>query len=528
MTDKITALYCRLSNDDDLQGESNSITNQKEMLLKYAQDNCLPNPQFYVDDGWSGTSFQRPDFQRMIRDMEDGKIGIIVTKDLSRLGREYLQTGEYIELVFPEFGVRYIAVNDAYDTASSENEMMVFRNVMNDFYARDCSKKIRAVLQANGKSGKPLSVNPPFGYKKSSTDKNQWEIDEPAAAIVRRIFQMCIDGLGPTQIAKRLTAEGIPTPTKKAAHWSKTTVKGILSRMEYAGHTVNFKTEQKSYKNRKRQPTSPENQKIFRDTHEPIVSQEEFDLVQKIREQRIRPQKIAEVNPFSGMVYCADCGARLHLNRGKTVTNEHMKCGSYSSDFQRCTAHYIRTAVLHEVVLAEVNKLLRTVQAHEQDFVQAAMESAQSGHSAELKQAQKTLRQNTKRIADLDRLFARLYEDNVSGKISDERFRRLSAGYEDEQRQLKQESAALRTFIEAKEQKSADVVNFVEIVRQYDRIETLTPELMHELIDRIEVHEPDNSAGHRVQRIEIYFRFRVAQAGAAVVGRTQNSKKNAA
>ena len=265
MSDKITALYCRLSNDDDLQGESNSITNQKAILLKYAEDNHFPNPHFYIDDGYSGTNFQRPDFMRMITDMENGKIGIIITKDLSRLGRDYLKTREYIELIFPDYDVRYIAINDNVDTAKSENEMMVFRNVFNDFYAKDTSKKVRAVFKAKGLSGKPLASKPPFGYMKSEYDKNQWVVDEEAAKIVRRIFRLCIDGYGPTQIARILTEDRVLKPTAyyemkksgtvtadKPYHWAQKTVVSTLSLMEYADHTVNFKTRKKSYKCKKK------------------------------------------------------------------------------------------------------------------------------------------------------------------------------------------------------------------------------------------------------------------------------------
>ena len=302
---KITALYCRLSQDDMLAGESNSIINQKEILLKYANDNGFPNPQFYVDDGWSGTNFNRPDFQRMISDMEKGRIGIVITKDLSRLGRDYLKTGEYIEIIFPDYDIRYIAINDGVDTAKSENEMMAFKNIFNDWYARDCSKKVKAVLQSKGMAGKPLAPFPPYGYKKSDNDKMKWEIDEESAEVVRRIYKMFIDGYGVCKIAKILTEEKILAPAARAKlkfnrpikeysdpyHWSYYTVARILEAVEYTGVLANFKSVGKSYKCKKRIKTPEEDWKVFEDAHPAIISKHDFDIVKKRREHKIRPQR---------------------------------------------------------------------------------------------------------------------------------------------------------------------------------------------------------------------------------------------
>lgn len=287
-TDKITALYCRLSNDDDLQGESNSITNQKAILKKYADENGLGNTQFYVDDGFSGTNFNRPDFMRMMDDVKSGKIGTVITKDLSRFGRDYLMTGQYIEMILPDYDVRYIAINDNVDTLRSENEMMVFKNVFNDWYARDCSKKIKTVFKAKGQLGKPLG-KPPYGYKKSETDKNVWVVDDEAADVVRRVFQMCIDGYGPAQIAKALRSDNILIPTayecgtcpfRNPTYWGEQTINKMLDRIEYAGHTANFKTKKKSYKNKKKIDNPKSEWQIFENTHPAIISQHDFDLVQ--------------------------------------------------------------------------------------------------------------------------------------------------------------------------------------------------------------------------------------------------------
>lgn len=540
-TDKITALYCRLSQDDMLQGESNSITNQKEILMRCAAENRFPNPRFYVDDGVSGTTFDRDGFNAMMADVEAGKVGIVITKDLSRLGRDYLTTGRYIEVTFPDYGVRYIAINDGVDTAKSENELMVFKNVFNDWYARDTSKKIKAVFKAKGQSGKPLSSIVPYGYKKSEHDKNVWEIDEEAAKVVRRIFQMCIDGNGPAQIAKALTDEKVLIPTayaqtkgnaktrgyKSSTRWVSDTIAKILERVEYAGHTANFKTHRKSYKNPKR-VNNPKNEwLVIKNTHEPIISQQDFDLVQELRKNKRKVQKCGGINPFSGMVYCADCGEKMYLCRSQRLseTQEHLKCSRYAKDKDECSAHYIRTAVLKKIVLNELNRLVEYVRINEDEFAKAAMEISSQTHSNELKSAKKTLVQSEKRIEEIDKLFTRLYEDNVSGKISDERFSYMSSGYENEQKALKEKVSELKAFIEERNKKTADVSQFLDVVRKYTVISELTPEIMHELIDRIVVYAPDKSSGHRTQQVDIHFRFNAAVA-TAVADRKEYDKRN--
>ena len=531
MTDKITALYCRLSQDDMLDGESNSITNQKAILKKYAEDNGFPNPTFYVDDGVSGTTWERDGFKAMLADIEAGKVGTVITKDLSRLGRDYLKTGEYIEIVFPDYDVRYIAINDGVDTFKSENELMAFKNIFNDWYARDTSKKIRAVFKAKGQAGKHLCP-PIYGYKKSDTDKNLWVIDDEAAEVVRKIFKLCIEGYGPVQIARILTEQGIPTPTAyalsqgrdkgrhnaKTHRWGAQTISHILEKPEYCGHTVNFRTRMKSYKVHKIVYNPPEEWLIFENTQEPIISQQEFDLVQELRKNKRRPQRSEVVNPFAGMVYCADCGEKMYLSRRKNERpeQEHMRCSTYAKDGDKCTVHYIRTCVLNEIVLGELNKLLASVRENEDEFVQTAMSNSVQRKSSELTKAKKTLKQAQKRIAELDRLFTRLYEDNVSGKISDERFAMMSAGYEDEENRLKATVAELTAYIDTSEQKSSDVTAFLKIVHKYEHIEKFTPEIMHELIEKIIVHEADKSSGKRYQQIDIIYRFDVATSSVEV------------
>ncbi len=542
LKDKITALYCRLSQDDGLE-ESNSITNQKSMLLRYSQDNGFGNTQFYVDDGVSGTTFERDGFKAMMSDIEVGKVGTVITKDLSRLGRDYLKTGEYIEIIFPDYDVRYIAVNDGVDTIKSENELMAFKNIFNDWYARDCSKKIRAVLKAKGMSGKPLA-HACYGYKQSENDKNLWEIDEEAAKVVKEIFQLCINGYGPAQIARMLTENGVPTPSeyallqgkvpnhknvKRHNKWDHQTVAFILEKAEYAGHTVNFRAENKSYKNRQRKNHQKEDWVIFENTHEPIVSQQDFDLVQELRKNKRRPQKCDEINPFSGMVYCADCGSKMYLCRSQNTTmQEHMKCSAYAMDKGNCSAHYIRTAVLKKIVISELNKLLDTVHQNESEFVNQAMDNSAQSQENELKKARKLIKQYEKRVAELDKLFTRLYEDNVSGKISDERFETMSKGYETEQADLKAKVSELSGAIEVKEQKSSDTSQFLKIVQRYTKITELTPEIMHELIEKIVVHAPDKSSGHRVQQIDIYYRFNIAVSTAVADSKAYDKMGKAA
>ena len=530
-TDKITALYCRLSQDDMLAGESNSITNQKSILLKYAKENGFTNPQFYADDGFSGTNFDRPDFQRMKADIEDGKVSTVIVKDLSRLGREYLQTGYYTEIFFPQRDVRFIAVHDNVDTQRGDNDFAPFKNLINEFYAKDCSKKIKAVFKSKGMSGKPLTTRPIYGYKKSETDKNVWVIDEEAAAVVRKVFEMCINGYGSFQIASRLSKEVVLTPTAylelktegsistlKPYHWSDRTVDKMLTRLEYTGCTVNFKTTKKSYKCKKTVYNPREEWVVFKGTHEPIISESDFELVQELISKKRKVQKSGEPSPFSSKVYCADCGAKMYLCRAKSISEEqeHLKCGRYAKDKDDCTAHFIRTVILKSIVITEINRLLTQIHDNEDEFVRLAMEKSNNNHLSDLKKAKKTLTANEKRIAELDRLFKRLYEDNVAGRISDTRFDQMSKDYEAEQEQLRKQSAELAVFISDNEQKTNDVETFVEIVRKYEVVTELTPEVMNELIDRIKVHAPDKSSGHRRQTIDIYFRFNVASATAEI------------
>lgn len=520
--DNITALYARLSQEDTLDGESNSIANQKKILLKYATDNHFSNPTFFIDDGVSGVTFDRPGWNEMIRLAEAGKVQTVIVKDMSRMGRDYLKVGYYTESFFAERDIRYIAINDGVDSDKGDNDFTPFRNLFNDFYARDTSKKIRAVMRAKGNAGEHLCTNPPYGYMKDPADKKKWIVDEEAAEIVKRIFDLCIAGKGPMQIAKLLTAEhiltvkahyaqraGKPLP-EKPYHWDPKSVAGILERPEYTGCTVNFKTYSKSHKLKKRLHNVPENQRIFPNTQPAIIDEHVFVRVQELRENKRRPAKQAERQGlFSGLLYCADCGSKLHFATGKNMTPQQdcYRCSRYKSNTGDCTMHFIREETLKLFVLQRIFD----VTALFFDDAMAFEEAAKKQHFQEVeKEAQKRKReiaQAEKRIAELDRIFKRIYEDDISGTISHERFLKLSTDYEAEQRELTEQVKTWREVVEIFEQDRSDFDSFAAIVRKYVGIRELTPTIVNEFVKKIIVHAPDKSSGHRRQKIELVWNF---------------------
>ena len=520
--DNITALYARLSQEDALDGESNSIANQKKILLKYATDNHFSNPTFFIDDGVSGVTFDRPGWNEMIRLAEAGKVQTVIVKDMSRMGRDYLKVGYYTESFFVERDIRYIAINDGVDSDKGDNDFTPFRNLFNDFYARDTSKKIRAVMRAKGNAGEHLCTNPPYGYMKDPADKKKWMVDEEAAEIVKRIFDLCIAGKGPMQIAKLLTAEhiltvkahyaqraGKPLP-EKPYHWDPKSVAGILERPEYTGCTVNFKTYSKSHKLKKRLYNVPENQRIFPNTQPAIIDEQVFVRVQELRENKRRPAKQAERQGlFSGLLYCADCGSKLHFATGKNMTPQQdcYRCSRYKSNTGDCTMHFIREETLKLFVLQRIFD----VTALFFDDAMAFEEAAKKQHFQEAeKEAQKRKReiaQAEKRIAELDRIFKRIYEDDISGTISHERFLKLSTDYEAEQRELTEQVKTWREVVEIFEQDRSDFDSFAAIVRKYVGIRELTPTIVNEFVKKIIVHAPDKSSGHRRQKIELVWNF---------------------
>ena len=524
-TEKITALYCRLSQEDANEGDSNSITNQKDILLRYAKEHRFPNPTFFVDDGYSGTNYDRPGFQQMLSEIEAGKVVVVLTKDLSRLGRNSSLTGLYINFTFPKYSVRYIAINDHFDTIdpnSTDNDVAGIKNWFNEFFAKDTSRKIRAVQKAKGERGVPLTTNVPFGYRKDPEDRTKWIVDEAAALVVKRIFKLCMEGRGPMQIAKLLQAEkvlnptsykrreGIKSPSPETAdpyHWNTNTVVHILERREYTGCTVNFKTYTNSIWDKKQRETPIEKQAVFYNTHPAIIEQEVFDKVQQIRKQRHRRTKTGKSSLFSGMVYCADCGAKMRY----CTTNyfekrqDHFVCANYRSNTGSCSAHFIRAVVLEELVWMHMKAVIFYVTRYEKHF-RAVMEQRLRMSSKEAIRGYKTqLAQAERRLAELDRLFIRIYEDNVSGRITDERFSLMSKTYEDEQAQLKVDIHHLRQVIEVQERQIEDLEKFIQRVHKYEDLQEMTPYALRELVKGIYIEAPDKSSGKRRQGVRISY-----------------------
>ncbi|MCR1923329.1 DUF4368 domain-containing protein [Flavonifractor plautii] len=520
--DNITALYARLSQEDALDGESNSIANQKKILLKYATDSGFPNPTFFIDDGVSGVTFDRPGWNEMIRLAEAGKVKTVIVKDMSRMGRDYLKVGYYTESFFAERDIRYIAINDGVDSDKGDNDFTPFRNLFNDFYARDTSKKIRAVMRAKGNAGEHLCSNPPYGYRKDPADKKKWIVDEEAAEVVKRIFDLCIAGKGPMQIAKMLTAQhvltvkahyaqrdGKPLP-EKPYQWSPKSVAGILERPEYTGCTVNFKTYSKSHKLKKRLHNAPENQRIFPNTQPAIIDEQVFARVQELRENKRRPAKQAERQGlFSGLLYCADCGSKLHFATGKNMTPQQdcYRCSRYKSNTGDCTMHFIREETLKLFVLRRIFDVTALFFDDAMAFEEAARKQRFQEAEKEARKRRREIAQAEKRITELDRIFKRIYEDDISGAISHERFLKLSADYEAEQKELTEQVKIWREAVETFEQDQADFASFAAIVRKYVGIRELTPTIVNEFVKKIIVHAPDKSSGHRRQKIELVWNF---------------------
>ena len=520
--EEITALYCRLSQDDKQEGDSNSIINQKKILKKYALDRGYTNIQFYIDDGVSGTTFNRAGFQSMIADVETGKVKRVIVKDMSRLGRDYLQVGMYTEIFFPEHDVHFIAVNDGVDSNQEDNEFTPFRNIINEWYAKDTSKKIRAVKRSKGMAGEHIGSHPPYGYMKNPENKKEWIIDEEAAEVVREIFRLCVGGYGPTQIANILTERKILCPTYYALEkggkprtvlpadkytWNGPVVAKILDRRDYLGHTVKFKTHVKSYKVHKTIYNSPDQWKVFEGTHEAIIDKETFEIVQKIRAGKRRPTRMGEMPMFSGLLYCADCGRKLSFHRKADDPPEkhHYLCENYRSNTANCTMHYIRNVVVERIVLENLKEVIQYVSNYEDEFVRMIMDSDMRQRNRELSQKKKRLAEIKKRIGELDTIFQRIYEDNIIGKLSDERFMKMSKGYEDEQHTLQTEADEIQSELQQEEKKSVDVKRFLAIVKKYTDLTELTPEILREFIDKIIVHAPDKSSGRRLQEIEIIY-----------------------
>ena len=521
---KITALYCRLSRDDELQGDSNSIINQRAILQKYADDNGFGNTMVFVDDGYSGTNFDRPDWQRLISLAEDGKIGTVIVKDMSRLGRDYLKVGYYTEVFFPGVDIRFIAINNGVDSANQQDsDFTPFLNIINEWYAKDTSKKIRAVFKAKGQSGKPLCTNPPYGYVKDPEDKSRWIIDPEAAEVVREIFSLCVQGYGPTQIAKELTRRKIENPVAHARRlgitipakpidedpcvWHDSTVARLLTRIEYLGHTANFKTYRKSYKNKKQMHNDPSEWQIFENTHEAIIDQETFDIVQKIRDGRRRLTPMGEMPILSGMLFCADCGAKLYQVRGRgwEHSQEYFVCATYRKQKGKCSSHQIRNVVIEQLLLDDLRRVTYYAREHEDEFVRLVTQKSKQETERNLRESKKELEAAKSRVCKLDGIIQRLYEDNIEGKVSDERFAKLTATYEAEQRELERRIAELQSFMANAKNESLGVDTFLTLVRKYTDIKELDAELIRVFVEKILVYKAEKVDGHRVQRIKIIY-----------------------
>ena len=519
-----TALYCRLSQDDGIEGDSNSIQNQKAILQKFAEDHHFPSPCFYVDDGFSGGTFQRPAFQQMISDMENGEIGIIVTKDLSRLGRNQLHTGLYIEERFPMFGVRYIAINDNVDTDSSEsNDLMPFKNLFNEWFIRDTSRKIRAVLKAKAERGERLGSRAPYGYRKAP-DTKKLIVDEEAAAIVRRIFAMCASGSGPSQIARILKKEQILTPTMYAytrygithtcldtAHpynWSDSAIANLLENEIYLGNTVNMKHSSRSYKDKRRVEHPREECMVFENTHPALITREVWDIVQRVRKNKRRLTKKEEQNKYSGLVFCADCGSNMVLHRAHTMSASynHFTCRTYKKDGEACTGHYIRECVLDEIVLEDLRRVTSAAREHPEKFA-AYIGSKQSIElQREIRRQEKELAAMRKRKAELDAIFKKLYEDSVLGRITTEQFQMLSGSYTEEQNLITVGIPQKENEIQRLRETVSGTDSFLDKAKRYTDITELTPELLRLFIEKIVVHEKEIKwSKHAPQTVEIYY-----------------------
>jgi DNA invertase Pin-like site-specific DNA recombinase len=537
---RITALYERLSRDDELNGESNSITNQKRILEEYANRNGFGNIRHFQDDGFSGTNWARPGWQEMLAEIEAGNVAVLLVKDMSRVGRDYLQVGFYTEVLFKEKGVRFIAVNDNVDSLRGTDDFTPFRNIINEWYARDTSRKVKSVIHAKGNNGKPLTNRAIYGYKKSPEDKDYWLVDEPAAEVVRRIYKMTLNGMGPYQIARILSDERIPRPAAYSGRnysvsapqgknegyiWRGGTVIDILSKQEYIGHTVNFRSERPSYKNKRSVGRPKEDWVIFENTHDAIIDRETFDAVQKLRGTPRRMDNTGEANPLTGLLLCADCGAKMYNSRctkenyeveikGKIRQKkftDHYTCSTNTLSHKyfgsNCSAHYIRTSVVRGIALDTIRAVCGYVRNHEDEFI-AKIRAESSIQQTETAKASKLrLAQNTKRVAELDKLFRKTYEDNAAGKLSDKRFEQLSAEYEREQTELEAQNVLLQTEIEAFTADSANVERFLELTRRYTDFTELTTPMLNEFIQKICVHAPDKSSGHRVQEVDVYLNY---------------------
>ena len=524
----ITVVYCRLSQDDRMDGESNSIVNQKQMLAKIVSEKELPNPLFFVDDGWTGTNFNRPAISKALTLVQNGQVRNFICKDLSRLGRDFIKIGQLTEITFPSHDVRFLAVNDNIDSnhPSETNDIFLpIKSLMDELYAKDVSKKVKAVFHAKAKAGQKISFNPPYGYKKDPDDLNHWLVDEEAAEIVQKIFEKAKNGENLSQITHWLNNTLVPTPNQQRQKnglkslsqtyseniWRRATLEVMLDRQEYLGHTVSLKTRKKSFKNRKRVDIPKEEWLIFKNTHPAIIDQTTFDVVQKMRQhKRIRRNLKLEKgheNLFAGLVFCHTCGNkhRFCAQQKKNVNLDHYKCSAYSKEIRTCeNAHYIRKDCLEQIVLSDLQALL---QLDENKLLSKLEEQFQIENTKQTKKQRKQLVDGQKRIQQIDQFIQKLYEDNLLGKISDERFETLSKSYEQEQIKLKELVKSLEEQIAKNSSSQKNIDQFLTRIRKYTKIESLNVALVNELIDKIVINKPIGSGRNRTIEIDIYYNF---------------------
>ena len=516
-------LYERLSRDDNLEGESYSIGNQKKLLAKVAKEKGYTNLVHFLDDGISGVTMDRPGFVEMIRQLEQGKAAAVFVKDLSRLGRNYIEVGRLTEEFFPNHDIRLVAVSDNIDTAEGENELAPIRNLFNEWYARDISKKRRISNKIKGNAGEPMG-QPPYGYIKDPNDPKHWIVDDEAAQVVRRVYSMTLEGFGTEQIATQLEKDGVLTPRaywltkgikrpgkgkqQPPTKWNSSTITKILSLQEYCGDILNFKTYSKSYKNKKRIDNDRENWVVFQDVHEAIIERAVYEQVQQKRGKiRKRRTNNGEHNMFSGLLVCADCGSNLHFhfNQGNPEI-KYFNCSNYKGNRGTCTStHYVRVDFLEEVVLGEIRRLTKFASLYEDEFVKAVIGHSQQAEQTDRKLKEKELKTLLARDEELDGLFERIYEDNVSGKLSDDRFAKMSRRYEDEQKELSEKIKKLRSEIEKQSSRSMTTDMFIGLVRKYTRARKLTPRMLNELVEKIEVFNAEKIDGVWEQRLRIHY-----------------------
>jgi len=523
--DKTAFIYVRLSRDDELEGESYSISNQKKLLTKVAKDKGYTNIVVFCDDGISGVTMNRPEFNKMIEQIQLGKAAAVFIKDLSRLGRNYIEVGRLTEEFFPEHNIRLVSVSDNLDTEEGESELTPIKNLFNEWYARDISKKRRISNKIKGGSGIPLSP-PPYGYIKDPENSQRWIVDEEAAYVVRRIFDMSYSGMGTFQIALTLADEKILTPTEYAVRkgikkaggnagktasdpyrWGQSTVGKILATQEYCGDVINFKTYSISYKNKKRHANDPENILVFKEVHEPIIDRTIFETIQ-LRRGKTRKRTMAngEKNMFSGLLVCSDCGRNLHYHLNNRNIR-YFSCPGYNQGKRKdCfSTHYVRVDFLEKVVLAEIRRLTRFACRYEDQFVKVVSDLSKEAMQSQIDAYQSEARSLMSRDKELDRIFERLYEDNLSGKITDERFQKMSVSYDNEQKDLRERLNRLNNILEELNCKTASTEKFVEAVRKYTRVKKLTSHMVTELIERIEVHHTEKIDGVKTQKLVIYY-----------------------